>query len=104
MVRRLGALLDRAVNGAQTEEQLQDDMRDYWFHGAIGAGYVLGAEMVGAIELGLGRKAVFQAIEDPRKLFQLYNRAIDAKPDVLGRCVRMPDRAVAQALAIGGPR
>jgi len=104
MMHRLADRLDRAVSGTLTQQQHEQEMRDYWFEGAIGRAYVLGSEMFGAIELGLGRKAVFQAIEDPRRLLQLYNRAIDAKPGTLGRCVRAPDGAVAQSLAIGARR
>jgi len=104
MMRHMAELLDRAIQGRLSQEELEKEMRDYWFEGAIGRAYVLGSEMFGAIELGLGRKAVFQAIEDPRKLLQLYNRAIDAKPELLHRCVRAPDRAVSQSLSIGGQR
>ena len=104
MVAHLAALLDRAVHDSLSQDQLETEMRDYWFEGSIGRAYVLGSEMFGAIELGLGRKAVFQAIEDPRRLFQLYNRAIDANPKQLARCVRVPDGAVTQSLAIGTDR
>jgi hypothetical protein len=104
MMERLTDELDRAVNGTLSQEDQERDMREYWFEGAIGRAYVLGSEMFGAIELGLGRKAVFQAIQDPRQLLRLYNAAIDAKPELLKHCVRAPDRAVAHALAIGGPR
>jgi hypothetical protein len=47
---------------------------------------------------------VFEAIEDPRRLFQLYDLALDADPGRLKRCIRMPDRTVTQALAIGTRR
>lgn len=104
IVEHMAGLLARAVSGALGQDQLQAEMRDYWFEGAIGRAYVLGSEMFGAIDLGLGRKAVFAAIQDPRKLFQLYDRALDRRPDLLGRCVRVPEQAVAQALAIGAAR
>ncbi len=104
IVDHMAGLLDRAVRGALSQDQLEADMRDYWLEGAIGRAYVLGSEMFGAIYLGLGRKAVFAAIEDPRRLFQLYDQALDKRSDLLGRCVRMPERAVEQALAIGKER
>jgi len=34
-------------------------------------------------------------------LFELYIAALDGKPEALKRCVRVPDKAVKQALAIG---
>jgi hypothetical protein len=92
------------VNGTLSQEQQERDMREYWFEGAIGRAYVLGSEMFGAIELGLGRKAVFQAIEDPRKLLQLYNRAIDAKPAHWGAACGHPMERSRSALAIGARR
>ena len=104
MMAHMAALLDRAVGDSLSQDQLETEMRDYWFEGAIGRAYVFGSEVFGAIELGLGRTAVFEAIEDPRQLFQLYNRAIEANPKQLARCVPMPERAVAQSLAIGTPR
>jgi hypothetical protein len=39
-------------------------------------------------------------MQDPRQFFKLYDAAIDAKPELLKRCVRIPDKAVKQALAI----
>jgi hypothetical protein len=101
MMERMAQLLDRAVHGTLSQEQLEAEMRDYWFEGSIGRAYVFGSEMFGAIELALGRRAVFAAIEDPRKLFQLYDRAIDRKPEMLARCIRVPERTVEQSLAIG---
>jgi hypothetical protein len=104
MMTHMAELLDRAVHDSLGQEQLEAEMRDYWFEGAIGRAYVFGSEMLGAIELGLGRKAVFEAIEDPRRMFQLYNQAIEADPKQLARCVRVPDRAVRQSLGIGSKR
>ena len=93
--------LDRAVRGDLTQEQLDQDLRDYWFEGVIGRGYVFGSEMLGAIFHGLGKRAVFEAIEDPRRMFALYDRALDRRRDLLGRCVRMPKKSIEQSLAIG---
>jgi hypothetical protein len=101
MFQHMAELLDRAVRDSLSQQQLETEMREYWFEGVIGRAYVFGSELFGAIELGLGRAAVFEAIEDPRKLFQLYNRALDADPGRLNRCVPMPDLSVKQALEIG---
>jgi hypothetical protein len=94
-------LLARALAGDLTEEQLNTEMREYWLNGAVGRAYVIGSEMFGAIYVAFGREKVFEAMKDPRRLFALYNAALDAKPAVLGGCVRVPERAAKQALAIG---
>ncbi len=101
MFAHMAELLDRAVRGALTQNDLDHDLRDYWFEGVIGRGYVFGSEMLGAIDLGLGKAAVLEAIEDPRKMFALYDRALDRKPKLLGKCVRLPRKTIEQALAIG---
>src|SRR5262249_55891327 len=97
----MAELLDRATKGALSQEELDREMREYWFNGAIGRAYVFGSEMFGAIYHGFGKDSVFAAIEDPRKMFQLYNRALDRKPALLKACVRMPKTSVTQALAVG---
>jgi hypothetical protein len=94
-------MLDRALAGDLTEEQLNADMREYWLNGTVGRAYVIGSEMFGAIYVAFGKEKVFEAMRDPRRLFSLYNAALDAKPAVLGSCVRVPERAANQALAIG---
>jgi hypothetical protein len=104
MFAHMAQLLDRAVRDSLSQEQLDAEMREYWFEGMIGRAYVFGSEMLGAIHFAFGRDSVFAAVEDPRRMFQLYNRALDARPDTLRRCVRMPDRTVSQALAIGRRR
>lgn len=100
MVQHQVAMLDRALAGTLTEDTFNAELRDYWFNGAIGRGYVLGSDMFGAIHTAFGKAAAISAMQDPRKFFQLYNQALDAKPDLLKRCVRIPDKAVKQALAI----
>jgi hypothetical protein len=95
------ALLAKAAAGNLTEEGLDAELREYWLSGAVGRAYVLGADIFGAIYLAFGKQAVFAVMEDPRKLFQIYNAALDAKPEPLRHCVRVPDAAVNQALAIG---
>jgi hypothetical protein len=95
------ALLDQGVAGKLTEEALNAELRDYWLSGVIGRAYVLGADMFGAIHLAFGREGVFVAMKDPRRLFDMYNAALDARPEALKRCVRVSDAAVKRALAIG---
>jgi hypothetical protein len=102
MVQRQTALLDKALAGELTQNEFDTELRDYWLNGVVGRAYVLGSEMFGAIYTAFGKEAMFSAIEDPRRLFELYDAALDAKPEALKRCVRIPDRAVKQALAIGG--
>jgi hypothetical protein len=104
MFARMADLLDRATRGALTQDELDADMRTYWFEGSIGRAYVFGSEIFAAIHLAFGKKGVLEAIEDPRRLFQLYNAALDKHPKELGRCVRVPPTTVAQALAIGTKR
>jgi hypothetical protein len=94
-------LLDRAVSGELTDEEFNTELRDYWLSGLMGRAYVLGADMFGAIYLAFGKPGVFLVMKDPRKLFAMYNAALDSRPDVLQRCVRVPDATVKQALAIG---
>jgi hypothetical protein len=102
MVQHQAALLDRAVTGRLTEDAFNKELRDYWLNDAVGRAYVLGSDMFGAIYAAFGKAGVLSAMQDPRRLFQLYNAALDAKPDVLKRCVRFPDKTVKQALTVGG--
>jgi hypothetical protein len=95
------ALLDKAVAGELTEEAFNTELREYWLNGVVGRAYTLGSEMFGAIYTAFGKEGVFAAIQDARRLFELYNAALDAKPEALKRCVRVPDKAMKQALAIG---
>ena len=101
MVRRQAALLDRAVAGTLSEDDFNAELRDYWLNGTLGRAYVLGSEMFGAIYAAHGKEGVFAVMQDPRQLFRSYNQALDEKPELLKRCVRMPEKAVKQSLAIG---
>ena len=101
ILKHLIVLLDRAASGELTEEALNTDVRDYWLSGLVGRLYVLGADMFGAIHLAFGKRGVFLAMKDPRRLFEIYNAALEAKPEALKRCPRVPEAAVKQALAIG---
>jgi hypothetical protein len=95
------ASLEKASSGSLSEEDFQTEIRTYWLNGFIGRDYFLGCELFGAIFHAFGKKGVFAAMRDPRKLFELYDRALDAKPEILGRCFRIPESAVQTALAIG---
>ena len=101
MVNHLATLLDKAVSGALTEEGFDAELRDYWLTGQIGRAYVLGSEIFGAIFTAFGKEGVFTAMKDPRQMYRLYNSALEAKPEVLKRCIRIPEKAVQQAMAIG---
>ena len=65
----------------------------------MGPAYFAGAELFGAIYFAFGKQGVFAAMEDPRKLFDLYNRAIDKEPRLLSGCPRIPTKTVERALA-----
>jgi len=99
--RRMIATFEKAYSGGMTAEDLDTEMRDYWFSGFLGRAYFVGAELFGAIFHAFGKTGVFAAMEDPRKIFELYNRSIEKKPELLGGCFRIPKPAVRQALAIG---
>ena len=99
--RRLTTSLDQALSGALTDEALDRDFRDYWLSGTISRAYVVGADLFGAIYIAFGKEGLFKVMLDPRLVFSMYNAALDAKQDVLGRCVRVPEKAAQQALSIG---
>jgi hypothetical protein len=100
LVQRQADMLDRAASGKLTQDEFNNELKDYWLNGAIGRAYVLGSEMFGAIYAAFGKDAVLSVMQDPRRFFRLYNAAIDSKPALLNRCARMPEKAVKQALAI----
>jgi hypothetical protein len=100
MIARQARLLDEATAGKLTQEQNNQELREYWLKGLIGRAYVLGSDMFGAIYIGFGKQAVLTVLRDPRH-FDLHNKALIAKPQELQRCPRFPDKAVQEALAIG---
>jgi hypothetical protein len=101
ILQRQAALLDRALNGKLTEDELDSELRDYWLNGLVGRAYVLGAEMFGAIFTAFGKQAVLIAMQDSRLLFEKYSAALAAKPNELQNCVPIPDRTLKQVRAIG---
>jgi putative zinc-dependent peptidase DUF5700 len=100
-VGRLLASFDQALAGEVTDEALDRDLREYWLSGTISRAYMVGADLFGAIYVAFGKERLFEVMRDPRLVFRTYNAALDAKPDVLGRCARVPEKAAQQALAIG---
>ena len=85
-------------NGKMSEEAYDEQMRKYWITGMIGRNYFIGSEIFGAIYHGLGKEAAFDAIRDPRRMFDLYNRAVGMKPDLLGACPTLSAETVKCAL------
>jgi hypothetical protein len=86
--------------GQMTAADLEKETGD-WFGGLVGPAYFAGAELFGAIYFAFGKQGVFAAMEDPRKIFELYDRAIVKKPRLLSGCPRIPTKTVDRALAIG---
>ena len=105
---RMIADFDRAAAGRMSAPEADSEAR-FWLGGLVGPAYLVGSEMFGAIQLALGKPGVFSAMRDPRRLFELYARALDREPVRLSGCPRLPAATVARALAIGargpgGPR
>ncbi len=101
VIQHQSTLLDHAVAGSLTEDAYNTELREYWLNGMIGRAYVLGSELFGAIYAAFGKAGVLSAMQNPQQLFRMYDEALDAKPGLLERCVRIPDKTVKQALAIG---
>ncbi|MGD2085363.1 MAG: hypothetical protein PVH61_04185 [Candidatus Aminicenantes bacterium] len=53
----------------------QKEVMSRWMSGYKGAGYVLGADMIGVIDKYLGRKAALDVALDYRRLLLIYNQA-----------------------------
>lgn len=101
---RLAATFEKALAGTLGREEMDVELRDFWLGGLIGAAYFAGAEMLGAIYHGFGKEGCFEAMRDPRRLFDLYDRAILAKPDLLSACPRLPAETIRRALGIGSSK
>lgn len=77
--------------GVDDLDEFQTSIMDYWTwragekvgqQFALGRRYYYGAELVGVINEGLGREALFEIIYDFRKLLPLYNQALkNLKPN-----------------------
>jgi hypothetical protein len=86
--------------GRLTEDELMEEIRDYWVSGVVGRNYFLGSELFGAIYFGFGKEGCFEAMRDPRTMFDLYNRSLVKRPDLLSQCIPISDDIARQALAI----
>ena len=58
----------------------QKELMEKWMSGYKGAGYVLGADMIGMIDKYLGRKAALDVALDYRRLLIIYNQAAGKAP------------------------
>jgi len=99
--KRMIESFEKTYAGRMTTEELNTEARDFWLRGLKGRAYFVGSELFGAIYHAFGKEGSFAAMRDPRKLFALYSKAIDKKPELLGGCFRIPQSAVQHALAIG---
>lgn len=92
---------ERAHSGKLTEKEMQNEIGQFWLSGYVSPVYFVGAELYGAIYHVHGKQGLFAAMQDPRQILSMYNNAIKSKPDLLGRCFKIPDPTVEHALAIG---
>ena len=98
---RMCRSFELVYTGKMGQEDVDKEMREYWVPGKTGRFYFLGCELFGAIYYGFGKEGCFEAMRDPRKMFDLYNKAIDKNKEVLGKCPRIPEGIVKMALSIG---
>lgn len=101
--KRMVQSFEEIYSGRMTAEGMNTEARDYWLSGIKGRAYFLGSELFGAIYHAFGKDGSFAAMRDPRKLFSLYNQAIEKNPELLGKCYIIPEATVRRALAIGQP-
>jgi len=101
LFRKLTDTFDRAFSGDLTEEQLSGEIRDFWLKGFVQPLYFVGSELFGVIYFGSGREACFGAMRDPRLIFDLYNRSLRNRPDLLGKCPRIPASTAENARGLG---
>jgi hypothetical protein len=104
MFKRFVSLFEDAYAGKLTEEQYNKETSDYWQNShkyPLPPYYFFGSELFGAIYLGLGKDACFEAIRDPRLIFDYYDKALDSRKDILGKCPRIPRETVEHALRLG---
>lgn len=88
-------------SGKLTRDQLESEISHYWLSGYTSLVYFVGSELFGPIYVAFGKEKVFEAMQNPRKIFYLYNNAIKLKPRLLGNCTVLPDSMVRHALSIG---
>jgi len=98
---KLADTFDRAYAGDMTEEELNREIRDFWLKGFVQPLYFVGSELFGAIYYGFGREACFDAMRDPRLIFDLYNRSLQRRPERLGKCPAIPASTAENARLLG---
>ncbi len=89
------------LQGKMQQDDLNREIREYWITGMIGRNYFVGSELFGAIYFGFGKEGCYEAMRDPRKMFDLYNRSRTQKPDMLDNCPMIPEHIVQSALSMG---
>jgi len=102
--KRMTESFEKAYGGNLTDKEVDDEMRNYWFFGIMGPAYFVGSELFGAIYHGFGKKGCFRAMRDPRNMFDLYNKSIEKKPQLLSKCPKIPELTVKHALTIGSSK
>jgi len=98
---KLADTFDRAYAGDLTEEELNREIREFWLMGFVQPLYFVGSELFGAIYYGFGREACFDAMRDPRLIFDLYNRSLQRRPELLGKCPPIPASTAENARLLG---
>ena len=63
----------KIYNGTYNKDSVQHRMKTYWLGGLKGRAYYMGAELFGAIYKALGKKKLFDVMEDPRLTLKTYN-------------------------------
>lgn len=88
-------------SGEMSKDELDLEIENYWVKGIKGRNYFIGSEIFGAIYHALGKDGVFTAIRDPRKMFELYNKAIEKESNLLTKCPKIPEITVKNAVSLG---
>jgi len=99
IIKQMVTTFDKIYRGELNTEDVDREFR-YWLGGKVGPAYFVGSELFGAIYAVFGKEQVFAAMRDPRKLFTLYNSAIEKNAKLLGSCPRIPKSTALNALAI----
>jgi hypothetical protein len=100
LFQRMIDTFSKAYSGSLTEEGLKAEM-SYWFTGTAAPAYFAGSELFGAVYYAFRKKGAFEAMRDPRRIFDLYNKSIQKERQVLSNCPVIPESIVEKALSIG---
>lgn len=83
------------ATGRIDRDSLNRILGTYWLNGATKPPlYFWGSELMGVIYTGLGKQAVFEVMNDPCKLFALYNKALVKKPSLKHWFAKVPSHLV----------